>query len=633
MSIHNIIIGYTMASTSILIFIFGLFSWTKNKTSPVNRVFFHMSLLASAWSFCIYLQIHLFTNNYSLAIISAKFCHSFALFTSVSWMHFVFKLLNLPNREKKDRIIFLFSYILSLIISIVTIFTDKVVLKLHTITNIEGFTYGGPLYFIHTFLMGVFITSGIYQLYKHYKISTGIKRSQIGYVLLSGSLCFPLGMTTAFGVYNIPIYPFGIYLTWAYIPIIAYAIVKYRLMDILVVINKTVLFVITISLGLIFHALFTRMFEPIFGPWASFFISLIGIILILFFTPLRPKLIKLVDHYVYRGKYDYHEIIKEASGKVVSILELDHLLTYLLGTIQNAVGVNKVCLLLREEIKLGRMHEDKLPSYRIRASRGLDRAAIQDFKTHNGIIDYIKQEKKSLVKEELERTLPQKDMQRLYKHLEAISQALVIPLFYSEELIGLLTLDNKETKEPYSTTDIQLLQYLANQAATALENARLYREAVTDGLTSLYHHRYFKLRLEDEIHRFQRYKHPISLIMIDIDFFKHFNDTYGHLKGDMALKALASLLKKEASPSDIVCRYGGEEFVIILPHTDLENAKKLAYRLREKVEASTLGPGKLTISLGVTTYEKDLNKDKFIKNADTALYEAKRRGRNRVEVL
>jgi diguanylate cyclase (GGDEF)-like protein len=170
----------------------------------------------------------------------------------------------------------------------------------------------------------------------------------------------------------------------------------------------------------------------------------------------------------------------------------------------------------------------------------------------------------------------------------------------------------------------------------ALEHARTRRLASTDGLTGVYNHRTFQERLSQEIARAERYSHPLSMLMIDVDHFKVYNDTYGHPQGDIVLQELARLLQETSRASDTVARYGGEEFAIILPETNSVGAQKIAQRLREQVERypfpgrEIMPGGTLTISIGAATHASAGSKDALLQAADTALYTAKREGRNRI---
>lgn len=169
-------------------------------------------------------------------------------------------------------------------------------------------------------------------------------------------------------------------------------------------------------------------------------------------------------------------------------------------------------------------------------------------------------------------------------------------------------------------------------------NKKLEELSITDGLTGVYNHRHFYIRLEEEIKRAERYGHPLALIIADIDHFKHYNDAHGHPAGDSILKGVASCIRSHARGQDIVARYGGEEFAIILPETGKEAALTVAERIRECISdqpfpnKDTQPGGNLTISLGVATFPLDANDVKgLVDMADSALYRAKEGGRNRVE--
>lgn len=169
-------------------------------------------------------------------------------------------------------------------------------------------------------------------------------------------------------------------------------------------------------------------------------------------------------------------------------------------------------------------------------------------------------------------------------------------------------------------------------------NKRLEALSITDGLTGLYNHRHFYIKIEEEMKRAERYGHPLSLIIADIDHFKHYNDTHGHPAGDSVLKGVASCIKGNEREQDMVARYGGEEFTVILPETGKDAALMVAERIRECISGhpfphkETQPGGNLTISLGVATFPVDSKDVKgLVDKADEALYRAKKGGRNRVE--
>ncbi len=173
------------------------------------------------------------------------------------------------------------------------------------------------------------------------------------------------------------------------------------------------------------------------------------------------------------------------------------------------------------------------------------------------------------------------------------------------------------------------------------KNIQLQEMTITDGLTGLYNKRYILNRLVSDITHAARYKEPISFMMVDIDHFKHINDTYGHLAGDILLKNVAETLKNTVRDVDIVARYGGEEFLIVVPNEDLLGTKMLAERLRQKIESTSFlidnNELSITISIGVKsaniTSDSGTEVTKLIGEADLALLKAKSNGRNRVEVF
>jgi diguanylate cyclase (GGDEF)-like protein len=195
----------------------------------------------------------------------------------------------------------------------------------------------------------------------------------------------------------------------------------------------------------------------------------------------------------------------------------------------------------------------------------------------------------------------------------------------------------------FSKDELQLLALLADQAAIAIENARLYEKtqqlAITDGLTGLYNPRYFYEALEKEIRRSERYHRSISLVILDIDDLKAYNDLYGHLAGDDLLKELARLMSKVTRRADTSARYGGDEFAIILPETETEGARVLAQRLLEEVKEHHFSTqngqtiGQITTSLGIATYPHHADSAKaLVDAADKALLRAKGAGKNQLSV-
>lgn len=244
--------------------------------------------------------------------------------------------------------------------------------------------------------------------------------------------------------------------------------------------------------------------------------------------------------------------------------------------------------------------------------------------------------------QEVGRLVVQKKGPIISQHEGEIKSILAVPIIVKEKTIGVVVVTSKKNFY-FSKREVSFLLALANQAGIAIENAQLYGMmeycATTDGLTGLYNHRYFQGRLEEEITRAKRTESKLSLLMLDIDHFKSYNDQNGHPQGDEILKAIAEVLNRNVRSIDIVSRYGGEEFAIILPEITGENALSVAERIRESVEntnffGSENQPNKrLTVSIGIAIYPVDaMSKEDLIKKADQALYQAKYQGRNTIHL-
>lgn len=216
---------------------------------------------------------------------------------------------------------------------------------------------------------------------------------------------------------------------------------------------------------------------------------------------------------------------------------------------------------------------------------------------------------------------------------------LSVPMKRGQELVGVITVEEKRGGD-YLPQDVEFLQVIASQVASALEKARMRAQieamSLTDPLTQLANRRRLDLRLKDELARAQRHQTPLAMTMIDIDHFKRFNDTYGHLVGDEILRHLARTVSGVVREADLFARYGGEEFTILSPDCDARQGLLLAERVREAVQAQAIQvdsvdhPLRITVSLGVAAYPRDaMEAETLVECADMALYHAKRRGRNR----
>jgi diguanylate cyclase (GGDEF)-like protein/PAS domain S-box-containing protein len=223
-----------------------------------------------------------------------------------------------------------------------------------------------------------------------------------------------------------------------------------------------------------------------------------------------------------------------------------------------------------------------------------------------------------------------------------IKSSLEVPMIVSGRLLGFVQIWDSRTERSWGEGEIRLCQTLANQAAVAIDNARLYSEmqrmAVTDVLTGIYNRRGLFAAGRREINRAHRFGRPLAAIMLDIDNFKQVNDAYSHAIGDQVLQALTKLCLANLREIDILGRFGGEEFAILLPEVDGYDAYQVAERLCHLIASTPImtqaGPIQITVSMGVTSIDSDVTDlAVLLDRADTAMYAAKRAGRNRVKII
>jgi diguanylate cyclase (GGDEF)-like protein len=274
--------------------------------------------------------------------------------------------------------------------------------------------------------------------------------------------------------------------------------------------------------------------------------------------------------------------------------------------------------------------------YEIRIASNCDESFFRSFNLDlelNDLAAVLSREKKPVWVESIEHEPRFAKLKYL-----AIKSFIFIPFLVHERVIGFFcsySLQNKFLdQEAFSN-----FQIFCNQISIGLQKSLLYEKvqklSITDGLTKLYSHRYFKRRLEEEIILANRYHSQLSLLILDIDHFKHYNDDYGHVAGDHVLMEVARILKERSEVTHLAARYGGEEMVLVAPETSKEQAMELAEKIRYTIETNFFTVGRetthVTVSLGVATYPQDARDGlDLISKADKALYAAKNRGRNRI---
>ncbi len=320
--------------------------------------------------------------------------------------------------------------------------------------------------------------------------------------------------------------------------------------------------------------------------------------------------------------------LQQASKVLSSTLNLEDLINISIDMFLETVWANKGILMLTS---------DDSTNLEVKAFKGISAEEVEALKkdpAESWVMATIEKERKPIFAQELS----SKSYQSYTVLNKELPFAVYVPMIKEGELYGIVKVGPKINGEPFSDNDLEFFETLASQAVIAFDNARLYSLAITDSITKLYVHRYFQFRLEEEVARSKRYNSTISLLMCDIDHFKNVNDTYGHQQGDCILREVSRIIRKNVRNTDIACRYGGEEFAIVLPETTQSDAKIVAERIRRdvaKFDFPSIMPGQppihCSISIGVAGFPLNAdNKDQLIQKADSSLYKAKDGGRNQV---
>jgi diguanylate cyclase (GGDEF)-like protein len=415
------------------------------------------------------------------------------------------------------------------------------------------------------------------------------------------------------------------------------AIYRYHLFDMGLVVKRSFLYAALTTTLVAAYLAAIGLGSFLFSGWLTdnrisvVFSSAVMFLVGLTFSSLRKWLQTQIDVRLFPERQKLRRRLIELASELPSRGTIAGMGSHLVERVSEIFGVRQATLLLADP-KSGllftvaaaprRTHEDSSISFLLAPS---DKALAKLHETGRPV----------LASQILEES-PQ-----LARRFRTLEPELLVPLLAQERWVGLLVLGALVDRREFRAEEVELLDLLGHQIATSFENIRLFESATYESLTGVFRREAILELLDKEIDRSQRHGRPLVVALADLDFFKSVNDRYGHLAGDAVLKRVADELTSGLRSTDVLGRYGGEEFLLILPETDLMGGYTVAEKLRRRVEKLRLpmpdGDVKLSVSVGIAGFHltgaDQETRNKLIGAADQALYRAKQKGRNRVEIF
>ncbi|RKY84288.1 hypothetical protein DRQ09_08840 [candidate division KSB1 bacterium] len=336
--------------------------------------------------------------------------------------------------------------------------------------------------------------------------------------------------------------------------------------------------------------------------------------------------------YEYENSLSLFSAFYEISKKLNSNLGFDEIIDILIDILKKIFNYDRISI---------SFIEDESGNAIIKKVVGQTDEFVENYKfsIEEGLNGWVIRKNKSILVSDLEKGdyfIPRYTIKEKSNH--ELRSFVAAPISYHNRCLGVISVESRKPNL-YTDRHEKILSLLANNIGIALDRSMIYNQlenlATTDGLTGVNNYRHFRKKLAEEIERAKRYNLKFSLLMLDIDHFKDFNDRYGHLVGDNILKNIADTIKTSIRSIDFVARYGGEEFAIILIETVMDEAYLSAERIRRNIEKLRIsyqgGTYSVTVSIGISEYSTGVkSEDELVAQADKALYQAKAEGRNRV---
>ncbi len=417
--------------------------------------------------------------------------------------------------------------------------------------------------------------------------------------------------------------------------LITYAISGRKLLDIRLVVRKglayssIVVFIATSYLVMLFGLNYLAQSWTSSTSLAA--IIAMALLMAVLFNPVLNHVHMTVDKVFYGAAYDYRQMVLSFGQRMSAVLDLNRLAEGMLKPLPRAMNATQASLLLPSNgdftLQFGKRlveGQEVMPMSLSKDSPIMSWFAREDKPLSRELID-VAPEFRGLCEAESD-------------FIERAKIELLLPMKSDGKLVGILALSKKRSGGLYSSGDIDLLRTLVDEAAAAIGNAQLYAQARdrahVDELTGLLNHGYFHDRVDEEISRCSRFGDIFSLLFLDLDLFKAYNDVCGHLAGDDILKEIARYIVESIRGIDLAFRYGGDEFTVMLPQAPVDDACNVAERIRKRIESEMDSKGvALTCSIGIASWPTDgVMREELLQAADAALYHSKQAGRNRISL-
>jgi diguanylate cyclase (GGDEF)-like protein len=419
------------------------------------------------------------------------------------------------------------------------------------------------------------------------------------------------------------------------------AIYRTHLFDLELVVRRSLLYTtLTGTLILVFYAtlgaggaLFSNLLKERDSAWV---VSGSTLVLGLLFSPLRRAVQRLIDRRFFPERQALRQRLVALAGELPAFGKLPLMGEHLVARLTAIFDVRSAGLLLANpETGLLGVLATAAAGAGETAGAPLDRDVLLPLDDPG--LELLRRAQRPLPPSQLAARSP------AFQRFPGLDpEGLAVPLLNQDQLIGVILVGRKEGRRAYPAEEVDLLNLLAHHVATVFENARLFESATYESLTGLLRREAIFGQLDKELERAERYNRPLTIAMADLDYFKEINDRYGHLAGDTLLKRIAQVIAGALRSTDWIGRYGGEEFLLVLPETDMAGACSLAEKIRALVQATRVpmddgAQAGVTLSIGLASLDeapgRKITARNLIAAADRSLYEAKNGGRNRVYPL